>query len=107
MFGGVSICQAVPQQAVDKSGIAVFAARSETGKIVRDIGHGFGATGYDCGGITSHDGLGGKDDGFEGGGAYFVYCGADSRVGHASVDGALAGRVLAKAGYTQYNGFFT
>ena len=69
---------------------------------MRDVRHGFGATSYDRRGITSHDGLGGEDDSFEGGGADFVYRGADSRVGHASIDGTLAGRVLAETRYIQY-----
>ena len=69
---------------------------------MRDVRHGFGATSYDCRGITSHDGLGGEDDGFEGGSADFVDCGADSRIGHASIDGTLAGRVLAKTRQIQY-----
>ena len=102
MLGGVSIRQSISQQAVDKSGIAIFAAGSESGEIMRDIRHGFGATSYDCRGVTGHDGLGGQYDSFEGGGADFIDCGADSRVGHASVDGTLAGGILAKAGHIQY-----
>ena len=105
MLGGVSICQAIAQQAIDKSGIAIFAAGSESGEIMGDVGHGFGTTSYDCRGVTSHDGLCGEDDGFEGGGADFVYGGADSGVWHASFDGTLAGRILAEAGCDQHGIF--
>ena len=66
------------------------------------VGHGFGATSYNCRSVAGHYGLSGKDDGLEGGGADFVDRGADSRVWHARLDGTLAGRILAEAGYVQY-----
>ena len=42
--------------------------------------------------------MGAEDDGFQGGGADFVYGGADGSVGHAGADGALPGGVLAETG---------
>ena len=62
------------------------------------VGHGFGAACYDGGGTAGHDCLRAEDDGFEGGGADFVYGGADGGVRHAGAEGALAGWVLTKTG---------
>lgn len=96
VFAGVGVGEAVFEEAVDEGVVAVFAALSQSGKVVGDVGHGLGAAGYDAGGVAGHDGLGGEDDGFGARGAHLVYGGADGRFGEAGVHGALAGRVLAK-----------
>ena len=97
MLGGVSVGEAVFQKTINEGVVAVFGAFPEGGKVVGNVGHGFGAAGDNAGSVACHDCLGGEDDGFGAGSADFVHSGADGGVPEASVEGALAGRILTKA----------
>ena len=97
MLGGVGVCQPVAEETVHEGSVAVFATLAKGGEVMGGIGHGLCTAGYDCRGTAGHYGLAGQDDGFEGGGAYFVDCCADGGIGHAGAEGALSGWVLAKA----------
>jgi hypothetical protein len=64
---------------------------------VGGVGHALGASCDDDIGIAGYDGLGTDDEGLDGGGAHFVYCGRDGALGEACAEGDLAGRVLTEA----------
>lgn len=97
LFLAVGVREAIAEDAVDEFLVTEFGAGAEVGEVVGGVGHGFGAAGDDHVGVAGHDGLGTEDDGFDAGGADFVYGGADCAVVEAGAECALAGWVLANA----------
>lgn len=65
---------------------------------MRAVGHRLRAASHNDIGVTSHDGLGSEDNCFDTRRAHFVDRCAHSRVVETRSEGALAGRVLSKAG---------
>ena len=61
---GVGVCEAVFEEAVGQGVITIFGALAQSGQVVGDVGHRFGAASNDAGCVACHDGLGGEDDGF-------------------------------------------
>ena len=94
----VGISETVLQDSVNERLVAELGAGAHVGKVVGSVGHGLGTTSNDDVGTASHDGLGTENDGLGGGCADLVDGGADDRVGNASTESALAGRVLTKTG---------
>lgn len=100
----VGVGQAILEDTINEGLVAELCASAEVGKVVRDVGHGLGASGNDNVGSASKDGLGADDDGLDTRGAHLVHCGADGGLLETSAEGALAGRVLSEATEGQIRG---
>lgn len=97
----VHVGKAVLQDTVDELLVTELGAGAQGREVVRDVGHGLGATGDNDLGVASDDGLGTENDGLQGRSADLVDGGSDGCLRKAGAEGALAGRVLAKAGDCQ------
>lgn len=93
----VNIGQAILEDTVDESLVAVLGAVAEVGKVVRSVGHGLSSASDDNIGGAEHDVLGTEDDGLEGRSADLVDGGGNGGLGEAGAHGALACRSLAEA----------
>jgi hypothetical protein len=92
----VGVGETVLEHAVHKGLVAKLCTSAQVGEVVGGIRHALGTTSHDNVGISGDDGLSADDEGFDRGGADFVYRGGDGGIGKACANGNLAGRVLTK-----------
>lgn len=100
----VGIGQTVLEDTIDQRLVTKLGSIAHVGKVVRGVGHGLGTTSNDNVGGAGEDGLSGKDDGLDAGGADLVDGGADDGLLETSSKGALTSRVLAEAAQGQRYG---
>jgi len=92
----VCVCETVLKHAVDERLVAELGAVAHGGEVVGGVGHALRAGRDDNVGIASDNSLSTDNQGLDGGGADLVDRGSNRRLGEASTNGTLAGRVLAE-----------
>lgn len=90
----VCIGKTVLHDTVDQVLVAVFGTVTESGKVVRCVGHGLHATGDDDIGTASLDVLDSEHDGLQAGGTNFVHGCAYCAILETGTEGGLSGGVL-------------